>query len=65
LLKTSLAYRQDKAKLYEMQDEEYLEFIRWTFLPIKELTNTVPSIMNICIKQVRKIVDILISKHFY
>ena len=34
-----------------MPEEEYLEFIRWTFLPIKELTNTVPSIINICVKQ--------------
>ena len=65
MLKTSQAYRQDKAKLYEMQDEEYLEFIRWTFLPIKELTNTVPSIMNICIKQVVNFFIIYCYKFIY
>ncbi len=27
------------------------EYIRWTFLPLNDLANTVPSIINICIKQ--------------
>jgi nuclear pore complex protein Nup133 len=55
LLKVSQVYRQDKQRLYEtnslQNSSEQIEFIRWTFLPLKEITNAMPSILNICIKQ--------------
>ena len=54
MLKVTQTYRQEKQKLYEINlpSNDYLvECLRWTFLPINELTNTTPSILNICIKQ--------------
>ena len=51
LLKVSQTYRFEKQRLYETNLSEQIEYIRWTFLPIKEISNAMPSILNICIKQ--------------
>jgi nuclear pore complex protein Nup133 len=53
LLKVSQLYRQDKQKLYETTNTANppIEFVHWTFLPLKEIISAQSSILNICIKQ--------------
>jgi hypothetical protein len=55
MLKVSHTYRQEKARLYESASTngaDFLtEYVRWPFLPMNDITSTIPSILNICIKQ--------------
>lgn len=53
LLKTCQLYRLEKAKMYEsthVAQETRIEFIRWTFLPLKEMTKT-QAILSLAVKQ--------------
>lgn len=51
LLKTSQNYRQEKKKLYEQNQNDFnddcIEFIKWTFLPVNEITASNPSVYRI------------------
>lgn len=37
--------------MYNNGYEEDIEYTRWTFLPIKDLINKIPSIIALCIRQ--------------
>ncbi|CAF0843528.1 unnamed protein product [Brachionus calyciflorus] len=54
LIKTSQNYREEKKKFFDNQtsfDADTAEYIRWTFLPVNEITATTPSVMSLCVKQ--------------
>jgi hypothetical protein len=55
LLKISQIYIEEKKNFYSsvFNSEGSIDYIRWTFLPIQELTNSTPSIINLCVRQHR------------
>ena len=52
LLSSAQSFYKEKKRSYENNNINDIEYNRWTFLPIKDSLNKVPSMLGLCIRQV-------------